>query len=151
MPFTFPDQLRPHIAYSGQRCTRYIFEVPPKVTLAEVMHPDAFVHCRGYINTLDIFEIVAADGTYEADFRIVVVNKVTGAMKFRLLRYLEPEGAAVATATEKGARFEARWNPGFKKHQILERTTGQVVAEGFASLAEARAEADAMETERRAA
>lgn len=133
-----------------QLSTHYMFVIPVGTPLSAVMSSEYWVHVRNRMKLYDLVEAIAADGTYEAKFRIVALNKITGTIKFRLLSEwhdAEPEAILPAAAT----KFKARWVVGNRTWAIDEIATGKCVIEGLSSKADAEAEALRLDQERKAA
>lgn len=139
-----PMQLPMRLERAEHKRTVYFLPVAPGVPLSAVMTADYFVHVRNAIQPYDLFEAVAQDGSYEATFRCVAINRAAGTLKFRLLTKWEETASVEPVAVMKTAeaRFKGAWNPGKKCHVVQEIATGDTVAEPFASLAEAKAEAE---------
>lgn len=139
-----PMQMPMRLDRAEHQRTTYFLSVAPGVPLAAVMTSDFFAHVRKDIRLHDLFEVVAQDGSYEALFRCVALNKAAGSVRFRLLSKWEEQASAqpVAVMTTAEPRYKGAWNPGRKYHVVQEIATGDTVAEPFASLAEAKAEAE---------
>lgn len=140
-----------------QKRMTYFFIIAAGTPLSAVLHPDYWVHIRGNPNSerglhnYDLIEIVAADGSYDVTVRIISINKVTGDIKFRILRSWEPEGEAVPITEVKAGRFKAAWIVGNRSWSVQEIATGKYVVEGLADKASAEAEATRLDQERKAA
>ena len=126
----------------------YVEVVPPGVTLEDVMQGDYWVHVRKSIRVNDIIEVMAADGAFDAEIRVLSINQLSGAMTFRVLRSFVGKPGAIAKP-QSGERFEVKHDK-FGRYKIFERKTGAVVADGL-DKAGAEAERLRLEDERQAA
>ena len=121
---------------------RYFEVIPPGFSFAEVMTGDFWVHVRRRLKLYDVIEVVAADGSFDCDIRVVSLNQLTGIVWFKVLR--EVHGGAVAVPSHVDDRYAVK-HQHFGKYAVIERTTGIVIAEGIDKLGaeEAKREAEA--------
>jgi len=145
MRFAFPSHIQ--VMLQPQQYNHYSRLIPPGVSLETVMDAATFVHCRKSVRLYDMWTVIAQDGSYEADFRIVGLNAVSGEMKFRLLRHLVEEKAEPLVDV-KGTAYKARWNAGKKQFEVVITATGEVAAEPFFNMDLAKAEAARLESNR---
>jgi hypothetical protein len=110
--------------------TIYFEVIPDGMTLDDAMSADFWQHVRKYIRLYDIFEVVAADGSYDASFRLTYINNMTGEMRFRLLSLVEGDGSAQAYVAKAGDRFVIT-HKGFGRYAVIEKATGSLVADGM--------------------
>lgn len=131
----------------------YAVIVPEGVTLDEVKKPDFWVHVRTQMRANDIIEAQAADGSFDAAFRVMSISAVTGMMTFRML--WEAPVTAVPLSVVKPsspageARYEVR-HKGHGKYIVIETFTGNIVSDGL-SKEDAEHEKAILETQRNAA
>ena len=126
----------------------YFEVVPPGTTIEDVMSGDFWVHVRKTIRVNDVIEAVAADGSFDADLRVVSINLASGAMAFRVLRNVTGKPSAVVKP-QGAERFKVQ-HVRFGQYAILELKTGAKVADGLDKEA-AVAEKARLEAERQAA
>jgi len=127
--------------------THYFHMVAEGVPLAEVLNGDYWIHVRKQFRLNDTIEIVAEDGVFDVLVRILSINLMSGAMTFRVLRYIE--GKVEPVARVKSDRFEIKGR-GFGKYSIFELKTGAEVVKGITK-DEAVVEKARLEAERQAA
>jgi hypothetical protein len=112
------------------------------------MKADYWVHVHARIEPMHVFEVVAADGSYEARFRCVM--KRPGELKFRLISAWRADaGKQQPIKKEDEGKFVVR-HDGFAKYSVIEKATGIAVAAGFDKDG-AKAEADRLNTTAKAA
>ncbi|MDE2440030.1 MAG: hypothetical protein KGP14_03320 [Betaproteobacteria bacterium] len=121
---------------------RYFDVVPPGITLEEVMTTDYWVNVRRQIRLHDVLEVVAADGAFDAEFRVTMIDHIRGLMTFRLLR--ETKGPKIAASLPSQADRYAVKHRGHGNWAVVEIATGSVVSEGMSREA---AEATRIEAE----
>jgi len=145
---TLPKQLPVRLTFADYGRNRYFEVIPPGVTLDEVMTGDYWVHVRKRLRVNDVMEVVAADGSFDADLRILSINQASGDIRFRVLRNVAgtPADAAKPVPAE---RYEAKHKRLGQWH-IIEKATGAVVVDGL-SKDEAVAEKARLEDVRKAA
>lgn len=161
MPEDTPVKMRKDLPVRLRRAeeerSKYSHVIPPNTPLEHVMTSDYWVHVKNYLALNDVIEVIAADGTYDADIRVISLNKVTGIIKFRLIRNVVLD--ANAEALPKPGTLEAGNLPsgryqvkrGFaSQFKIIERATGNIVADGLDKQS-ADAECARLEAERKAA
>jgi hypothetical protein len=110
--------------------TVYFEVIPDGMVLQDAMNADYWQHVRKYLRLYDIFEVVAADGTYDATFRLTYINNLTGEMRFRLLSLIEADGSVQAIVSKKDDRFMVA-HKGFGRYAVIEKSTGTLVADGL--------------------
>jgi hypothetical protein len=108
----------------------YFEVVPDGMTLADAMSADFWQHVRKALRLYDVFEVVAADGSFDASFRLTYINNMTGEMRFRLLVLVEGDGTAQAYVPKGGDRFVVT-HKGFGRYAVIEKATGTLVADGL--------------------
>ena len=108
---------------------RYTEISAPGETLESVMNADKWINVRKQFRINDVIEVIAADGSFEADIRVIAINQMSGAIKFRVIRHVagEPVKAGSAMTTD---RYEIK-HAGFGRWRVHERETGAVVADGL--------------------
>lgn len=119
--------------------SRYFTVVPVGVALSEVMSSAFWVHVWKQFRANDVIEAVAADGSFDAEFRILSI-KADGTMTFRLLRETAAPAVKVASGAKRDVRFETK-HYGHGKYRVLDTLSGDVKADGLDKVA---AEAEAM-------
>ncbi len=114
-----------------EKRTSYFEVIPEGIPLEKVMHGDFWAHVRRHLALYDLFEVVAADGSYDAVIRLVYINKINGEMRFRVLSNIEPKavvpGISISAKTD---RFEVRHRGG-GRYACIEKATGEMIADGL--------------------
>lgn len=129
--------------------TRYFVVVPEGVPLADVMTGDFFVNVRNSLRPHDMISAVAADGSFDAEFRVVSINRISGVIKFRLLRNAVIDAEKVQASDDIEDRYDVK-HAGHGSYSVIEKATGNKVIEGL-DKESAHAEKTRLETMRRAA
>ena len=125
MPTNQPNNLRrSELVYN-----RYTEVIAPGETLEMAMNADKWINVRRTLRVHDVIEIIASDGAFEADLRVVSVNQLSGAIKFRVIR--KTEGKASAPEPANAADRYVVQHAGFGKWRVTELATGNVVADGL--------------------
>ncbi len=127
MKTQFPTRL----TRAEQDRTVYFHVVPEVFSLEKVLTGDYWAHVRKLLRLYDVFELVAADGSFDATARLVYLNNLTGEMRFRLLSNVQPKAAVPgASITAKTDRFEVRHRGG-GRFACIEKATGEMIADGI--------------------
>jgi hypothetical protein len=140
-----PDHLVPKRITRAEvaRVTRFL-SVPPGTTRDMCLDPDYWVHLGSTLKVDDRIEILAQDGTFDLDLRVISLDPRGYWAQVRLLReWVQPDGAkkeAQPKAWPDADGYRIEWStPTTHKWRIIDRA-GQIVSRGHAS------EADAIET-----
>lgn len=112
----------------GQKWAEYNEIVEPGFPLSVVMSRDYWIHVHQTLRPFDVITVVAADGSFDADIRLVL--KTSTEMKFRLIRGGETEQRAPISRDETRERFTVT-HRGRGSYGVQEKTTGHFVAEGL--------------------
>lgn len=129
---------------------RTLWRVQPRggIPLEEVMKAAYWTHVHQRMTVGDRVEVVAEDGAYAAEIELVM--KRPGEMKFRIWHKIDFQGAEPIKQHIPGDFF-VQWVPGGNlKHCVIQRSTGQRMAEGLDKEA-AVAEADRLNATLKAA
>ena len=110
--------------------TVYFEVIPEGVSLEQALMADYWQHVRRFLRLYDIFELVAADGSFDAKARLTYINNVTGEMRFRLLSNVQAEAGAAQFVPAKSDRFEVK-HRGHGTWGVFEKQTGNMVADGL--------------------
>lgn len=119
-----PSRLWP----KGQKWAEYNEVVEPGIPLSVVMSRDYWVHTHARLSPMDVISVVAADGSFDADIRLI--SKTPTEMKFRLIRGGEIAQKQTIQRDETKERFSVQ-HRGRGSYAVQERATGQFVADGL--------------------
>lgn len=135
-----------------QQSQHYIFRIPPGTPLSACQSSDYWVHVRNRLRLLDVVELIADDGSFEAKMRILEINRATGNIVFRTLSEWRPAPSetVMPLKAETKPKFKAAWIVGNRSYSVQEIQTGNYVAEGLTK-ENAEKEADRLNAERLAA
>jgi hypothetical protein len=147
-----PDHLLPLRIVRAEvaRTTRHL-AVLPGTTREMVLDPDYWVHLGSTLKVDDRIEVVAQDGTFDLDLRVVAVDPRGYWVQTRLLReWVETPGAKKEAAPKtwpdaEGYRIE--WAGPVHKWRIIDRAT-KILGKGYPSEAEAGVALDAIRREK---
>ena len=106
--------------------TRYFVPVAPGVTLEDVLASEFWVHVAKALRVHDVAEIVALDGSFEADLRLVAKGT---SLKWRIIREYRAEVAEAIEQPAAAARFETK-HVGKGVYNVVDKLTGSPVSEG---------------------
>jgi hypothetical protein len=152
-----PDHLAPTriIRAEVARALRFL-SVPPGTTKEMVLEADFWVHLGQTLKVDDRIEVVAQDGSFDLDLRVIAVDPRGFWAQMRLLREWPAKGEArpkaeVAAKTWPDAEgYRVEWGGPVHKWRIIDRA-GQVVAKGHPAEPEAVAALDAIKRAKLAA
>lgn len=105
-------------------CNRYVEIADPGVALEDVMSFGYWAHVHPQLRIHDLIEIIAADGSFEADLR--VIRKGPGFLQFRLIREWRPE-----IVEAKAGRFEAVWSGPAQRWCVRSVDSGEKIMTGL--------------------
>ena len=140
---TIPDHLVPLKITRAEvaRVTRFL-SVLPGTTREMVLEPDYWVHLGGVLKMDDRIEIVAQDGSFDLDLRVIAIDPRGFWVQTRVLREWPARSeakAAVAKEKEIAAAhprtwpdaegYRVEWGGPVHKWRIIDRA-GQVVGKG---------------------
>jgi hypothetical protein len=151
---TIPDHLVPtRITRAEVAKTNRFLAVLPGTTREMVLEADFWVHLGSTLKLDDRIEVVAQDGSFDLDLRVVAIDPRGFWAQMRLLREWsaapgkkEPQPKTWPDA--EGYRVE--WGGPVHKWRIIDRA-GQVVAKGHPTEAEGIAALDVIKREKIAA
>lgn len=118
------------IRRSEVEITSWFLRVVPGVTPRHVVDPEFWAHLAGKLRVDHRIEVVAADGSFDADLRVVAVDTRGEWAQIRVLRMTLAEPADLPAdqwPDKDGYRIEFS---GPQKHRIIS-PTNEVVASGF--------------------
>lgn len=122
---------------TGQAWSTYEEVIPPGVSLETVMSLTWWRTVAPYLKPLDIVHVVAGDGSFDADIRLVA--KTPTEMKFRILRESKIEDATAIRRESKAGNFKVvssgEGTPTNSRQTstwaVKNTVTGRVVADGL--------------------
>ena len=122
----------------------YVEIIPAGIPFSEVMSTQFWSHVETRLRVYDIVEVIAEDGSFDADMRLV--RKAPGRLEWRVLRNVS--GAPVEGVVKPGkpARHELKWGGPRAKWTVKDKRTGKTLVEGY-DKAEAQAELERLEAE----
>jgi hypothetical protein len=143
-PYLPSLSLRHHADYSR---SRYFVLAPFGVTMADLTRPPFWAHHTLRLKPLDLVEVVAEDGSFDVDLRVVDVQ--VGYVKMRALRVWSDADVAAVTAA-RVAEDEAREKKALEERFPCVRYTklqrwhvlghdGNVVKDAFTTRSDAEA------------
>lgn len=128
------------------RADHYV-ETPQGVTPAHILDPDFWQHIAARFRVNDRIEVVAADGSFDAELRVTAIDPRKLWAQVRLLRICTGEGIAAGRASASGpapverpAADHAGYvvePDGLGKHRIVQGS--DLIAKGFPDKAAAEA------------
>lgn len=123
--------------------TTYFEVIPEGFTLDKVLTGDYWTHVRKMLRLYDLFELVAADGSFDALVRLVYLNNVNGELRFRILSNVT-SNQAPAYIPAASNRFVVQHRGG-GRFAVVEKATGERLVDGVpkADAEEAAAAAEA--------
>lgn len=134
-----PDNLLPKsIRRAENAISTHFIEVPRGITLDHVMDPDLWVHIARKFAVNDTITVLAADGSFDCDLRVVEIDPRFFWVRVRMLRLYQDVEASQKmprTVDEAGYRIEFG---GAHKWRIIDRV-GDIVEKGIPTRAEAEA------------
>jgi hypothetical protein len=152
-----PDHLVPtKIARAEVARTLRFLPVLPGTTREMVLEADFWVHLGSVLKVDDRIEVVAQDGSFDLDLRVVAVDPRGFWAQTRVLREWPPKGEAQPKAEAQpktwpdSEGYRVEWGGQTHKWRIIDRA-GQIVGKQAASEADAIAMLDRLKREKRAA
>lgn len=131
----------------GHVYARYTQFVDPGTSFEDVLEPDYWAHVVTRLRPMDVIEVVALDGSFDAELRVMSIKE--NIPTFRVLRECHVREAEDTSQPDASDRYETR-HFGRGVWGVVERSSGSRVWEG-GTKDEAGAERLRLEAARKAA
>lgn len=125
--------------------SRYFVEVQPGIPLSACLETGFWVHVHKTLKVLDVVELVAMDGSFDVEVRLV--SKTPTSLRWRVLRDTREDAGPIEHEGESDYVVKHRGGP---KFDVRHKVTGEAIAEGL-SKQDAEAEKARLDNQRQAA